>query len=74
KKKYCYWKVDKKVSDSSAWLENATEVSGSWWPEWYRWMGQYNGKKIKTNMWEETPNIDPAPGRYVLSTSPKDNF
>lgn len=74
RKKYCYWKVDKKVSDSVAWLENATEVSGSWWPEWYRWMGRYNGKKIKTTMWEDTPNIEPAPGRYVLSTSPKDNF
>lgn len=74
KQKYCYWKVDKHVSDSTAWLENATEVPGSWWPEWYRWMGQYNGKKIKATIWEETPTIEPAPGRYVLSTSPKDNF
>ncbi len=74
RKKYCYWKVDQKVSDSTEWLETATEVPGSWWPEWHRWMGQYTGKKIKTNMWEDTPNIEPAPGRYVLSTSPSDNF
>ncbi len=74
RKKYCYWKVDEKVSDSAEWLEKATEVAGSWWPEWYRWMGQYTGKKIKTSMWEDTLNIEPAPGRYVLSTSPSDNF
>ena len=74
RKKYCYWKCEEPVLDSSAWLENAKEVPGSWWPEWYRWMNPHSGEKIKTTMWEGTENIEPAPGRYVLSTSPSDNF
>lgn len=74
RKKYCYWKCEEPVLDSSAWLENAKEVPGSWWPEWYRWMKPHSGEKIKTTMWESTENIEPAPGRYVLSTSPSDNF
>lgn len=74
RKKYCYWKLDEIAPDSTAWLENAKEVPGSWWPEWYSWIKQYAGKKVKTTMWESTENIESAPGRYVLSTSPSDNF
>lgn len=72
--KYCYWKLDEVISNPSLWLEKASETAGSWWPEWYRWVKQYSGEKVKTTLWKNTPNIEPAPGRYVLSTSPSDNF
>lgn len=73
-KKYCYWKSDNKIIDSAEWLKDAEEILGSWWPEWYNWVKSYAGKKIKTDTWKRTKNIEPAPGRYVLSTSPLDNF
>lgn len=74
KKKYCYWKADESISDPTAWVEKAEEIPGSWWPEWYQWVKPHVGKKIKTNIWEITENIESAPGRYVLSTTPDDNF
>lgn len=73
-KKYCYWKSDQSISDSTLWMEKAKEVPGSWWTEWYQWIKPHTGKKIKTHMWKNTKNIESAPGRYVLSTSPSNNF
>lgn len=72
--KYCYWKSEGTISNPTEWFENAEEVPGSWWPEWYKWVKSYTGKKVKTTMWNHSKNIEPAPGRYVLSTSPRDNF
>lgn len=73
-KKYCYWKADKMITNPDAWMESAKKTEGSWWPEWYKWVKPRLGKKIKSNMWKRTKNIESAPGRYVLSTSPSDNF
>ncbi len=51
------------------WFEEATEVPGSWWPEWTRWLDQYGGKKVKSRATAgsaEFPVIEAAPGRYVM--------
>ena len=51
------------------WFEQATEVPGSWWPEWTRWLDQYGGKKVKARATAgsaDYPAIEAAPGRYVM--------
>jgi polyhydroxyalkanoate synthase len=72
KKKRNFWTLegDVKTLPESAdeWLGTATEVPGSWWPEWTTWLDQYGGKKVKpraTAGSADYPVIEPAPGRYV---------
>jgi len=72
KKKRSYWTLEGDVKTLPAspdeWFSAATEVPGSWWPEWTRWLDQYGGKKVKpraTAGSAEFPVIEPAPGRYV---------
>jgi polyhydroxyalkanoate synthase len=72
KKKRSFWKLDTdaKTLPASAdeWFDAATEVPGSWWPEWTGWLDQYGGKKVKPRATlgsDEFPVIEPAPGRYV---------
>jgi len=51
-----------------AWFEGATEVSGSWWPDWHSWVTGFD----KTQTPARIPGkgrlkpIEPAPGSYVL--------
>jgi len=50
-----------------AWLAGATEVAGSWWPDWQRWVTTFD----KTQVPARIPGagrlkaIEPAPGSYV---------
>jgi polyhydroxyalkanoate synthase len=73
KNKRNYWVVkaeEKSLPESpDDWFEQATEVPGSWWPEWTRWLDQYGGKKVKARATAgsaEYPAIEAAPGRYVM--------
>lgn len=55
-------------SDPSDWLDAATHVSGSWWPDWLRWLADHSGpmrRAGKTLGTKKYPVIEPAPGRYV---------
>jgi len=72
KKKRNFWMLEgdvKTLPDSAdEWLDQATEVPGSWWPEWTQWLDQYGGRKVKpraTAGSADFPVIEPAPGRYV---------
>lgn len=72
KKKRNFWMLegDAKTLPESAgeWFDAATEVPGSWWPEWTTWLDQYGGKKVKPRAAAgsaDYPVIEPAPGRYV---------
>lgn len=52
----------------AAWLEQATEHPGSWWPDWAAWLAEQGGplqpapKHYGGAAYEP---IEPAPGRYV---------
>jgi polyhydroxyalkanoate synthase len=55
--------------DAEEWFGQAEEVPGSWWPDWTEWLDQYAGKMVKPRSEPgsaEFPEIEPAPGRYVL--------
>jgi polyhydroxyalkanoate synthase subunit PhaC len=65
--KYQYWTNDKGAATLEDWLKGATENSGSWWPDWAKWIGERSGAKVKA----PTPGsgklkvIEDAPGTYV---------
>ncbi|WP_345813966.1 class I poly(R)-hydroxyalkanoic acid synthase [Paraburkholderia sp. PREW-6R] len=72
KKKRSFWMLEGDAQalpeSAQAWFDQATELPGSWWPEWTRWLDQQSGKKIKPRAEAgsaEFPVIEPAPGRYV---------
>ncbi|MDE8346255.1 MAG: class I poly(R)-hydroxyalkanoic acid synthase [Acidocella sp.] len=49
------------------WFAEATEVAGSWWPDWQRWVTKLDKSRVAAR----EPGsgvlaaIEPAPGRYV---------
>ena len=55
-------------ADADAWLAQAKEAPGSWWPRWAAWLEQYKGgarKAPKKAGNARYKPIEPAPGRYV---------
>jgi polyhydroxyalkanoate synthase len=70
KKKRGYWVGTDKSShtDPEKWDAAATEVAGSWWPDWYEWLATQSGKKVKpAKALGSTKHkvIEAAPGSYV---------
>jgi polyhydroxyalkanoate synthase subunit PhaC len=65
-----YWHGTLKSSQSAnAWLENKTEIAGSWWPHWYKWLAKQGGKSVKAKPTlgsKNHPPIGDAPGTYVF--------
>ncbi|MBL8527304.1 MAG: class I poly(R)-hydroxyalkanoic acid synthase [Burkholderiales bacterium] len=66
-KKYGYWTNPKLVPDPDAWLAEATQHSGSWWPDWQKWVAALAGGKVPARV----PGsgglqvLEDAPGSYV---------
>ena len=67
-----HWVNDLLPDDADAWLERATEVAGSWWPNWWRWLEPHGGPRVpapKSPGSAGHPALGPAPGRYVVEPS-----
>jgi polyhydroxyalkanoate synthase len=67
-KKRNYWTGNSGFASASDWFSMATEVHGSWWPEWSRWLKNFGGKFIASvpELGNEIYKpIEAAPGRYV---------
>ena len=72
KKKRSHWTYDpprgRFPADADAWFADASEVPGSWWPEWTAWLATHAGKKVKAPAHPGNAKYQPteaAPGRYV---------
>jgi polyhydroxyalkanoate synthase len=68
KGKRSHWVNDKLPDSAQAWLDGATEVRGSWWPQWTGWLAGHAGPMVaapKTAGSRRHKPIEPAPGRYV---------
>jgi polyhydroxyalkanoate synthase len=65
--KYGYWTNPNLIGDPEAWLAEATQHPGSWWPDWDKWVAAFAGEKVPAR----TPGsgalavLDEAPGSYV---------
>jgi len=65
--KYSHW-INPDIADTpEAWLEGATEIAGSWWPDWHRWVMAQGGASGKATVSARKPpeGIEAAPGSYV---------
>lgn len=75
KKRRSYWVADNLggagrplPGDPNAWLAQAQEKPGSWWPDWAAWLAGHAGKQVKARAKSGNARyrpIEPAPGRYV---------
>ncbi|HZE62014.1 MAG TPA: class I poly(R)-hydroxyalkanoic acid synthase [Burkholderiales bacterium] len=55
-------------AEPEAWLQQATEHKGSWWPRWMKWLDAHGGGKRKAPARAGNVKYKPieaAPGRYV---------
>lgn len=67
KGKYPHWVNDNLPDNAQDWLENATQVDGSWWSDWHTWLSDRSGEQRKARNIgnRKYPAIEDAPGRYV---------
>ncbi|MBV8615434.1 MAG: class I poly(R)-hydroxyalkanoic acid synthase, partial [Acetobacteraceae bacterium] len=65
--KYGHWVGTDLPSDPEAWLEGATEMAGSWWPDWHRWVVSHDKTMVPARQpgAGELKPIEDAPGSYV---------
>jgi len=65
--KYQYWRDGLQDAKSlKDWQAGATEVAGSWWPDWDKWLKRRSGKKVPARKAGVVhPALEPAPGSFV---------
>ncbi len=67
--KYGYWVTRTKTNPPTPqeWFEKAKQTSGSWWPEWHKWIAPKAGKKVPAREPGDgkLKPIEPTPGSYV---------
>jgi polyhydroxyalkanoate synthase len=68
KRKYQYWTGGKPGAGKlEAWLKNANEHPGSWWPDWFEWIKAQDASEVPAREpgGGALKPIEDAPGRYV---------
>ncbi len=65
--KYQHWLNPTLPDTVEAWLEDAAEHKGSWWPDWAGWLAERSGAMIPARdpAAGPLPAIEDAPGSYV---------
>jgi polyhydroxyalkanoate synthase len=66
--KYSYWTRSELPEQPEAWLEGATEMAGSWWPDWQRWVLRHDRSEAPARIpgAGALPPLEDAPGSYVM--------
>jgi len=67
--KYGYWTNSRNPKSPDGWLKGATQHTGSWWPEWKKWLGRYSGGKVPARVPGDggLKPLEEAPGSYVAN-------
>jgi polyhydroxyalkanoate synthase len=65
--KYSHWVNGELPPDPESWFKGATELAGSWWPDWHRWVSGLDRTTVPARIPGEggLPAIEDAPGAYV---------
>lgn len=65
--KYGHWINQDLPADPDAWFQGATEMAGSWWPDWQRWILASNKEHVPARQPGDgrLTAIEDAPGSYV---------
>ncbi|MCE2761277.1 MAG: class I poly(R)-hydroxyalkanoic acid synthase [Acetobacteraceae bacterium] len=61
--KYSHWVNAELPADPEAWLAGSTELAGSWWPDWQRWVSGQDPAQVPARQPKNA--IEDAPGSYV---------
>jgi polyhydroxyalkanoate synthase len=61
--KYSHWVNTALPADPEAWLASSTELAGSWWPDWQRWVTGQDPTQVPAR--KPKGAIEDAPGSYV---------
>ncbi len=69
--KYQYWtKAGVKEDDLEAWKDGTKETTGSWWPDWDKWLVKQSKSQVKARVpGEVLGTIEDAPGTFVKDRS-----
>jgi polyhydroxyalkanoate synthase subunit PhaC len=65
--KYSHWINLDLPADPEEWFKGATEIAGSWWPDWHRWVTTLAKEQVPARVPGEgkLKPIEDAPGSYV---------
>jgi polyhydroxyalkanoate synthase len=65
--KYSHWINKDLPGDAEEWFKGATEMAGSWWPDWHRWVTALSKEQVpaRTPGKGKLKAIEDAPGSYV---------
>ncbi|MDQ2764541.1 MAG: class I poly(R)-hydroxyalkanoic acid synthase [Pseudomonadota bacterium] len=65
--KYSHWINTELPSDAEDWVQTATEIAGSWWPDWHRWVSGHAKEMVPARVpgAGKLKPIEDAPGSYV---------
>ena len=65
--KYSHWINADLPEDPEAWFKGATEIAGSWWPDWHRWVSALAKEQVPVRVPGDgkLKPIEDAPGSYV---------
>ena len=65
--KYGHWLNTALPPTAEEWLDGATEMAGSWWPDWQRWITALDAETVpaRTPGAGSLPALEDAPGSYV---------
>ena len=65
--KYGHWINKDLPSDPEEWFKGATEMAGSWWPDWHRWVSALAKQQVQARAPGDgkLKPIEDAPGSYV---------
>ena len=65
--KYSHWVNEELPTSPDEWFAGATELAGSWWPDWQRWVSGQDKAMVPARVPGEgkLPALEDAPGSYV---------
>jgi polyhydroxyalkanoate synthase subunit PhaC len=65
--KYSHWINQDLPADPEDWFKGATEIAGSWWPDWHRWVSAQAQEQVPARVPGDgkLKVIEDAPGSYV---------